>query len=308
MALVEAPPSRLKLGIGLAVVAYLCFSIASSLVWNCCERFPTIQIIFIQNFVSFLCILPISLRKGFSYLKTEVFPLHLMRDLFGVGSYFLYFLAIRYLNLVDAATLSNTVPFFIPFIWYFWRGETIPKSVWWSILVGFFGVVVILRPTQQVFQLGFVYGLFAGFASALAMAALRVVNIKKEPMSRTLFYYFSIGTLLSLPFAWAVWVQPIEMEWLRTIGIGVTTAAGQILLTIAYRYGTASFLSPLCYFTVVFNGFIAWLIFDQTLGWHSWLGTALIIIGGTLTYLFRQRPATVLKTFEHPKPEKKPPL
>ena len=305
---IEAPPSRLKLGIALAIIAYLCFSIASSLVWNCCDRFPTIQIIFIQNFVSLLCILPISLRKGLSYLKTHELPVHLMRDLFGVGSYFLYFLAIRYLNLVDAATLSNTVPFFIPFIWYFWRGEKIHSSLWWSILVGFIGVAIILQPTKQIFQLGFIYGLFAGLASALAMAALRVINLKREPMSRTLFYYFSVGTLLSLPFAWAVWVQPVEMEWIRTAGIGIATAAGQILLTIAYRYGTASYLSPLCYFTVVFNGLILYLIFGQHLVWHSWLGTILIIGSGTLTYLLRQKPKNVLESLEHPEANKKPPL
>jgi drug/metabolite transporter (DMT)-like permease len=305
---IESTPARLKLGIAITVIACLFFAGASALVYNFRGRFPTIQIIFIQNFVSLICILPFALRKGWSRLKTSQMPIHFLRDAMGVGSYFLYFLAIRSLNLVDATTLNYTTPFFIPFIWLIWQKEKIQTSVWWSIVIGFIGVAIILNPSKDIFQLGFLYGLSAGVLSAVALAALRVLNVKKEPMSRTLFYYFSLGTLLSLPFAWAIWVQPIEKEWMFAIGIGIATAIGQILLTIAYRYGTASFLSPLAYITVIYNVLITYFAFDQELGWRSIAGSALIIIGGTMTYIFKKQPVTVLETFEHPDQKTKPPL
>jgi drug/metabolite transporter (DMT)-like permease len=304
----ELTPKRLKLGIAITIVACLFFAAASALVYNFRGRFPTIQIIFIQNIVSLFCILPLALRKGFKRLKTAELPLHFLRDAMGVGSYFLYFLAIRSLNLVDATTLNYTMPFFIPFIWLVWQKEKIQAAVWWSIIVGFIGVAIILNPSKDIFQLGFLYGLFAGICSALATAALRVLNVKKEPLSRTLFYYFSLGTMLSFPFAWAVWVQPVEEEWLFAIGIGAATAIGQILYTIAYRYGTASFLSPLGYMTVIYNVLITWFAFDQELGWRSIVGSALIIVGGTMTYIFKKQPVTVLETFEHPDQKTKPPL
>jgi len=304
----ESTPTRLKWGIIITLVASLFFAAASALVYNFRGRFPTIQIIFIQNIVSFLFILPLALRKGWLRLKTDQMPVHFLRDAMGVGSYFLYFLAIRSLNLVDATTLNYTTPFFIPFIWLLWQKEKIQPAVWWSIIVGFIGVAIILNPSKDIFQLGFLYGLSAGIASAIALAALRVLNIKKEPMSRTLFYYFSLGTLFSLPFAWAVWEPPINEEWILAIGIGAATAIGQILLTIAYRYGTASFLSPLGYITVIYNTLITYFIFNQDLGWQSLVGSALIIIGGTMTYIFKKQPVTVLETFEHPDQKTKPPL
>jgi drug/metabolite transporter (DMT)-like permease len=226
----------------------------------------------------------------------------------GVGSYFLYFLAIRNLNLVDATTLNNSTPFYIPLIWLIWQKERIQKAVWWSIVVGFIGVGIILNPSKDIFELGFMYGVSAGICSALAITALRVLNVRNEPMSRTLFYYFTLGSFCSVPFAWAVWVPPSPLEWLLAIGIGVATALGQIALTIAYRYGTASFLSPLSYMTVIFNALIAYLIFEQDLGWRTLLGSALIIIGGTLTYVFKKQPVTVIETFEHPDSKTKLPL
>ena len=304
----DSRENKLLLGIGITLIAYLFFSSASSLVWNFQGKFPTIQIIFIQNVVSFFCILPISLRKGWHYLKTDHLPIHMMRDLFGLASYYLFFLAIRYLNLVDATTLNYTAPFFVPFVWWIWMQEKIEHHLWWSIVVGFLGVAIILNPTKDIFQLGFVFGLFAGITSAVALCSVRILNIKREPMSRTLFYFFSMSSILSFPFAWASWIPPSANEYFLSCMIGVATAAGQILLTIAYRYGTAAYLSPLGYAVVIYNGLISHFIFQRPLGLRSYLGTLLIIIGGTLTYVLKKKPQTIKETFEVTDVKKKPPL
>lgn len=304
----EMTPARLKLGIAITIIACLFFAAASALVYNFRGRFPTVQIIFIQNIVSLVCIAPLALRKGFGRLRTNQLPLHFFRDSMGVLSYFLYFLAIRFLNLVDATTLHYTAPFFIPLIWLIWQKEKIQASVWWSIVIGFIGVALILNPSKNIFELGFVFGISSGIVSALALTALRLLNVKHEPMSRTLFYYFSVGSLMSFPFAWAVWVQPVHEEWFLAAGIGIATALGQILLTIAYRHGTASFLSPLSYITVIYNAVIGFAAFGQEVDWRSWIGSAFIIIGGTMTYIFKKKPQTVLETFEQPPQKTLPPL
>jgi drug/metabolite transporter (DMT)-like permease len=287
----EPRPPRLSLGITIVLIAYLFLAIASCLVFDFRGRFPTIQIIFIQNCVSFFCILPWAIRHGWEPLKTEHLPTHLIRDFFGVVSYYLFFLAIRFLNLVDATTLNYTAPFFVPFVWLVWMRQRVEKHVWWSIVIGFIGVAMILNPSKNIFQLGFLFGLFAGITSAIALVAVRVLNIKRESMSRTLFYFFLFGSLVSFPFAWASWVPPTGNEWIFASCIGVATTLGQVLLTIAYRYGTASYLSPLGYSVVIYNGLISYFIFEKPLGWHSLIGTALIVIGGTLTYRVVKKPS-----------------
>lgn len=304
----EQPPPHLIRGIFVSLCAYLFFITASTIVWNFSGDFSTIQIIFIQNCVSLICILPIALRKGIHRIKTNVFSDHLIRDLFGVCSYYLYFLAIRYLNLVDATTLSYTAPFFVPLVWWVWMKQKVGSHIWWSIIVGFIGVAIILNPSRQIFQYGFVYGLFAGIASAIALCAVRVLNIKREPMSRTLFYYFSFGSLITLPFAWVAWESPSAIEWLMMIGIGAATAIGQILLTVSYRYGTAAYLSPLGYSTVIYAGTISWIFFNQPPTLRSLLGTVLIIVGGTVTYILKTKPGNFTGTFIAPNSKEKPPL
>lgn len=303
----EQAPPRLALGIAISLIAYVFFVTTSSIVWTFNGRFPTIQIIFIQNLVSLLCILPLSLRKGLGRLKTKELPTHLIRDFMGVLSYFLYFLAIRYLGLSDATTLNSSGPFFVPFIWWIWMKEKIDKHIWWSIIVGFIGVAVILNPTNMIFEEGFLFGVFAGVASATALTALRVLNLKREPVSRTLFYYFFFGTLITAPFALVYWTTPIGYEWFRVIGIGLATITAQLLLTIAYRYGTASYLSPLGYTTVIYATIVSW-IFGAAPTLQSLVGMALVIIGGTLTYFLKKKPETLSEVFEIPHPKEKPPL
>lgn len=298
----EPHPHRLGLGITICLIAFLFFVTASSLVSGFQGRFSTVQIIFIQNAVSFLCILPFCFQRGIKHLKTKNIWDHFIRDLFGVGSYFLYFLAIRYIDFVDATTLNYTAPFFVPLIWRIWKKQKVGGHVWYAIIVGFLGVGVILRPTGALINPGLFSGLGAGIASAIAFCALRVLNLKEEPMSRTLFYFFLFGTVVSFPFACAVWEPPVEIEWLQTIGIGIATAIGQILLTIAYRYGTASYLSPLGYSTVIYAGLIGWLFLNQPIEWMDWIGTTLIIIGGVATFVLKKKPASFAETFETPKP------
>ncbi len=295
----EQTPPHLKRGVIITLIAYLFFAVSSSSVSAFRGKLPTIQIFLVASCIGLLCIAPLTFRKGFKNLKTKFLPLHLLRDLFGMASTFLFFLAIRYLNLVDATILSYTSPFFVPIVWRIWRSEKIQPAVWWSILIGFAGIAIILNPSREIFQLGFVYGLFSGISSAIALSSIRILNLKQEPMSRTTFYLFFFGAFVSLPFAWAVWVPLMLSDWLLCIGIGISLAFGQILLTIAYRYGTASYLSPLSYSIVIYNAVIAYLIYDQSLGLRSIFGTLLIMAGGILTYLLRRKPTTVLETFEN---------
>lgn len=304
----EQRPPRLALGIGISLVAYIFFVTASSLVFSFKKAFPTIQIIFFQNIISLICILPLALRKGPGRLKTDILSIHLLRDVAGVLSYYLYFVAIRYLNLTDATTLNYSAPFFVPIIWWIWTKEKIDLHVWWSIIIGFIGVAVILNPTRQIFQEGFVFGLSAGILSAIAFSSLRILNLNKEPMSRTLFYYFLFGSLFSAPFAAVYWVTPSGIQWLKVAGVGLATVTAQMLLTIAYRYGTASFLSPLGYSTVIYAALVSWLLFNIPPSFRSLIGTALIVIGGTMTYLLKKKPEKLSETFEIPDPKEKPPL
>lgn len=210
----------------------------------------------------------------------------------------LYYLAIKKIHLVDATALAYTGPFFTPFIWKIWRKEKIEKDVWWSIILGFIGILLILKPGIEIINPGAILGLLSGIFSAIALVGLRRLDQKEESLFLTLQYLFTISTLMLLPYAFYNWQTPNVFEWYIILSIGVATFIAQILLTIAYRHGTASFLSPLSYSMIFFIGLSSWLIFYQIPDDLSILGSILIIIGGSLTYSIRKKAKSLTDILE----------
>ncbi|MBN2479537.1 MAG: DMT family transporter [Parachlamydiales bacterium] len=296
---------KLLFGILVTILAYLCFAISAAIVRSFPKHFPTAQIIFIQNLISLIFILPSFYKKRKIYkLRKELIPLHLVRSVAGVASFFCYFLAIKKMNLVDATVLTYTAPFYTPIIWTLWTKEKMEKSVWWTIILGFIGIALIMKPSHHILKAGSILGIFAGIISAVALIAVRRLNQKLESLTRTLFYYFLIGTIGCLPIALINWQNPTLIQFSMLLSMGSLLALGQLFLTTAYKHGTASFLSPISYSMIIFTGLISWMIFKQIPGWVSFFGACLIIIGGTISYIIKVKPGRFIEIFEHSHEEK----
>lgn len=304
MKLAPSTPN-LSFGIVLTIGAYLCFAIAAASVRLLDTNIPTIQILFMQSIVSVIILAPLFIKKRLFYIKKELIKLHLIRSLSGVGSYFCYFLAIKEMNLVDATVLTYTAPFYTPIIWMLWTKEKkTEKGIWWTIIFGFIGIALILKPTEKILKAGSIIGITAGILGSIALVSIRVLNQKMESLIKTLFFYFLISTALCAPFAISSWLHPTNNQWILLVSIGTLMALGQLLLTTAYMHGTASFLSPISYSMIIFTGLISWGVFRQVPGYLSFIGTILIIIGGTISYIIKVKPEKFIEIFEHPPEEK----
>lgn len=284
-------------GIILTLLAYLLFAGASALVRLFEKGFPTIEIVFFQSLIPFLFFVPIVFSNKISELKPIAIYPHLLRDLAGLASYFTYFLSIKYLGLIDATVLSYTAPFYIPFIWNVWTKEKIPKEIWWAIGLGFIGIVLILKPGTSIFNSLSFIGILSGLLCALALTSISILNRKKERTRNTIFYNFLLSTTISLPFCVLFWKTPTLIEWLLLLGVGFFTLIGQILLTEAYKYGAASFLSPISYSIIIYTATISWIFFSILPDWLSLIGMLCVIIGGTLTFILTSKPKKLRDIF-----------
>jgi drug/metabolite transporter (DMT)-like permease len=295
---------NLLYGIIFSLGAYICLAIAATIVQSFDPTFPTIQIIFIQSIISLLFILPSFFKKKLYHFRKTLIPLHLVRAVAGIASFFCFFIAIKKMTLIDATVLTYTAPFYTPIIWSLWTKEKAEKGVWYSIILGFIGVALILKPTHHILKAGSAIGFSAGIFSSIALVAIKRLNQKMESLTRTLFCYFLFGTILTLPFAIISWKNPTWIQAVLLVSIGILMAVAQLFLTSSYRHGTASFLSPLAYSTIIFTGLISWIYLKQIPGWLSLIGGLLIIIGGTLSYIIKVKPSKFIEIFEHPLEEK----
>lgn len=289
--------STLLFGIFLTLASYFFFAISSTIVREL-NAIPTMEIIFFQGFIPLICFFVFTPPATLSQLKPVSWQGHLVRDVFGIASFFAYFQAIKYIDLVDATVLSYTAPFYIPFIWSIWAKEKINHEVWWAVFLGFVGILFILKPGSSIFQFSSFLGIISGIFSSLSLTAISFLNKKKESVNNVLFYYFLMSTLVALPFLFFSSVFPSFTQWLLLFGIGITNYLAQIFLTKAYQHGTASYLSPLSYSIVIFTAFFSWMFFNKTPGYLSLVGIIFIIVGGTLTFILKKKPETLIETLE----------
>lgn len=237
--------------------------------------------LFIQYFVSFLLVLSIILKQEKGYLKTQKPLLHVIRVLAGIATFGLFFLSLNDISLVNAIVLRSTTPFFIPLILFFWKGQRLSPALWIAIVIGFVGILLIIKPSFHHLNQGMLYGLASGFAMAIAALAVRRMNRTEAPY-RSLFYYFLGATVVLTPFFLydlsSFYAAVTLNVMLLLIGIGVCMFVLQLTLIKAFLYGKPSVLGPIAYTAILYSGFYDWFIWHHFPDYLTLIGIVLIVL------------------------------
>lgn len=279
---------NLVLGILLTVLAFLSVAIMSAFGKAATKSVSSGVLVFFQNSISLLLLIPWTLRGGIGNLKTAHLCLHIVRGVSGLLSQYFMFIALTYIPLVDAVLLVNAAPLFIPLVAWIWLKHGISGRLWLSLLIGFVGIILIIQPGRDVFSWATSLALVAGIFSAVALVTVGRLNTT-EPSIRILFYYFLISTVLTVPLLITGWTAPKPTAWIYLIGIGITMALAQLLLILAYERASPSRVSPFNYSVVVFSGIIGWIVWKEVPNTLSMLGTILVCAGGILSVVHYHR-------------------
>jgi S-adenosylmethionine uptake transporter len=160
-----------------------------------------------------------------------------------------------------------------------------------TLLFGFAGVIMILRPTIEQNQLfAGVIGLLSGLLAAMAYLQVAGLGRAGEPESRTVFY-FSVGTALTGALCMLFtgvnpWTWP-EALWL--LPIGVLAALGQLCMTRAYTSGATLVVANLQYTGIVFSALFGLFLFGDDIPVIGWAGMGLIMASGIAAAVLRER-------------------
>ncbi len=234
-----------------------------------------------QYSISFLFTLPGLARSGLGSLRTERPAMHLLRGLSGVACFYCYFFALSKISLLEATLLRNSAPLMVPLLIYLALREPISRRSLPPLLIGFAGVVLVLRPGFSDLSLWHLVALGSGLGLAISMITTRLLAAT-EPASRILFFYFAVSLLVSVPFF--LWqgggISPAAYPWLLYMGVVIYLCF--LLYTWAYRYVSASALAPTSYFAVVFGGLLDWLLWGVLPDQLTLAGIALVMLGGVL--------------------------
>lgn len=273
----------------------VCVKLASS-------NFNAFELVLYRGLVGMVFMALIVQARG-SGLSTRFPGMQAWRSLIGVISLIAWFYAIAYLPLATAVTLNYmssiwVAAFLIGGALLYTRGPMQPRQglLMLTVLTGFGGVVMILRPTLEQNQLfAGLIGLMSGLLAALAYIQVTALGRVGEPEERTVFYFAlgsalggGIGVMFTGLSEWnweaAVWLLPI----------GVLASIAQWCMTRAYSQGPTLVAANLQYSGIVFAALYSLLLFGDQIPLLGWLGMVVIVASGVV--------ATALRTQALPNP------
>ena len=235
---------------------------------------PTFEIAFFRNAFGLLALLPILLHGGAS-LRTQQLPRYLLRSAIGIGSMLCGFWAIGHLPLSQAISLSYSTPLFVTIAAVIWLGEIVRKRRWAAVVIGFIGVLVIVRPGTSEFSLGTLVAVLAAVLSAIVAIQIKQLS-RFDPADTIVFYTYVFWVPLSLVPALFVWQWPQGMEWTWLLLTGAFGTGGQLLWTRALRLGDVSALTPISFMQLPVVALAGYLLFGESIDRWTVLGAAII--------------------------------
>lgn len=247
---------------------------------------PTQEVAFFRNAFGLLALLPMLLRPGRAPLKTQQLPRYFMRSAIGLASMLCAFWALGHLPMAQAVSLSYSTPLFVTIAAVLWLGETVRVRRWAAVIIGFIGVLVIVRPGTGSFSAGSLVAVAAAVLSSVVAIQIKQLT-RVDSADTVVFYTYVFWVPLSLIPALFVWQWPAGIAWLWLALTGVLGTLGQLLWTRALRLGEVSALTPISFMQLPLVSVMAWLLFDEVLDRWTVIG-ALIILGSNAYIAHRE--------------------
>lgn len=218
-------------------------------------------------------------------LRPASWKAHLLRNGFGVTSMWLGFTALSMLPLPTAVSLNYTAPLFIGGWMLFFGGTQRDPVRIIAVLLGFFGVLAILRPNLEHDQLPYAFlGLMSGAAGAVAMMQIRQLGRSGEPAWRTVFIFScfacSTGAMALLVLGWP---QIPWQAYAALGGLGLSGLFGQLAMTRAFGLGSALLTAVLQYSTIIFAAILSIVVWGDIPDLIAWAGMTLVIVSGLIS-------------------------
>lgn len=276
------------LGMAAAMGAFFMFSLMVLFAKLLSENHSVIEIAFYRNLIGTLPFLFAIFALG----RRDIMQLHtkpvlvISRAVIGTASLTITFLAYSLMPLAETTALLFASSLFIPVLAVFILREAVGPYRWSAVIVGFAGILIMVRPTGDVYVLGVAVALCAALLHAILQIILRYLGRFEKPETIS-FYFFMVGTLLTaiaMPF---VAVRPTINELPLLLGVGLSGAAAQWMLSLAYRHAPAAVVSVFNYSSIVWATLFGFMI------WNDWptstvVAGAVIVIASNLLIIWRE--------------------
>jgi drug/metabolite transporter (DMT)-like permease len=265
-------------------IAYMILAMALFSLMNSCLRFssaemPSAQMVLLRNAFAVVMLFCWSFpRHGRIIFTTQRWRGHGTRALIGIVSMEIWFYTIGVMPLNEATALSFTAPIFATMLAILLLKEKATPARWTAILVGFAGMLVILRPGAALYTLPALLVLCSAMMMAFGGTLIKTLT-KAEHPDKIVFLQALVMTPLAIPAALYHW-QALSLQgigWAVLVAFFSLTA--HLSLTRAFALSEMVLLMPFEFVRLLLTALLAWAWFGETLDGYTALGALLIVAG-----------------------------
>lgn len=267
----------------LSMGAFL-FAVVDVFVKSLGGRFDPLQISFFRYGCGLIFLIPVFVRLGLSNMKTKRLPVHVLRMCLAFAAQLGIFITVIYMPLAEATAFMFSKPLFTTVVAVFLLHEVVTRQRWAATIIGFVGVLVLVRPGAAAFDPLALVAVGSALTFAVANVLIRKLSTT-EPTGRILFYYHIGGVLLFLGPSAYVWTMPVGIEWLKLIGIGGLTTLGIFGFMRAFAVGEANAVGPAENVRLIYAALFGYFLFAEIPS--VWTGIGAIIIVASTYYIAR---------------------
>jgi drug/metabolite transporter (DMT)-like permease len=294
-------------GVGFLVLAMLIFSLQDIAIKWIGGDYSVIEIVIFRSLVALPCtLLLFRLEGNRGFPTTQQRRLEYARGIVLVLSYTTHMMGLASLPLADLASIRFSAPLMITLLSVVLLGEKVELHKWLALIVGFGGVLLIVRPGSSAFNMGSIFILLSALFYALSIMITR--RLRTTDSSATMAYYSSFVYLMvafilaplpivvgdipdaqpGIAFLFRAWTMPTLLDLVIMLGLGLVWAGGMYCVARAYSLALASIAAPFEYVTLPINVIWGFLIWQEVPTQATWIG-AFLTVGSGLYILYRER-------------------
>ncbi len=248
------------------------------------QRLDLWQVVFLRSALLTLFILPAALARG--GIATNRPAAHFGRAVIGLGGFICMLYAIAHAPLADVTALTFTKQLFMVPLAIVLLGEAVGWRRWGAVIVGFLGVLVMVRPGDATFDLALLAALGNGLLTAYVAIVLKQLARTERPETMVFYFGFFSTLLVAVP-AGLNWTWPGGSDWAIIVAASLFGTFGQSLTVRGWAAGDASVMAPMGYVYLIHVALLGFFIFGEIPTMWTFLGSA-VIIAATLYIALRE--------------------
>jgi drug/metabolite transporter (DMT)-like permease len=233
---------------------------------------------FLRFFFGVVVLSPIFIKTKLNVFKTSHLKVHFLRVLINYPSMLLFFYGINFVTIEKANSLTFIVPFIATILAVIFLKEKIYVYRIFALVLGFIGMLIIIRPGMIEVSYGVYMILISSFLWAVMIIITKILS-KDESAITILSYQYLLMFVISFVFALFNWQTPSQETVFYLFLAGLSGTIFHLTLYQAYKLVDVSLVQPYSFLVLVFASILGYFVFDEVPDIYTWIGTSIIFVG-----------------------------